>query len=213
MNVALFGASGWIGGFICSELLGRGHKVTALVRDKSRLQKSHQDLIVREGDLRDRDLVKELLSGQDAVVASVSGRRDGDHRFLFDCAKMLLEVAGETGLGHLVWVGGAGSLEVRPGVSLLDTDSFPEEWRDEARVQREVLEYFRRSGDAVSWALVSPAMRIKTQEKLGDFRIGGDQLMRDEEGESQITVGDLAVSVVDEVECPAHRGERFSVAY
>jgi uncharacterized protein YbjT (DUF2867 family) len=69
MLVAITGATGFVGRHITAQLLRRGHRVRALVRDQRRgkfLEAQGATLV--EGSLRGRDALAVLLDGADAVV-------------------------------------------------------------------------------------------------------------------------------------------------
>lgn len=114
---------------------------------------------------------------------------------------------------RLVVVGGAGSLEVAPGVALLDAPGFPEEYRAEAIEGRDSLEVYRAEANGLDWTFVSPAIVIQPGERTGQYRTTLDQLLTDEQGNSVISYDDFAVALLDELEHPRHAGRRFGVAY
>jgi len=109
-------------------------------------------------------------------------------------------------------VGGAGSLEVAPGVRLVDAPGFPELHKAEALAQGEALAVFRGVSD-LEWSFLSPAAVIAPGERTGAFRLGGDQLLADADDNSHISAEDYAIALIDEAEEPKHTGRRFTVAY
>ncbi|EJN6830092.1 NAD(P)H-binding protein, partial [Vibrio cidicii] len=117
------------------------------------------------------------------------------------------------GVKRLLWVGGAGSLEVAPGVQLVTVPDFPAEYKDEALAQSQALQVFRNSDSPLNWTFVSPAAEIFPGEKVGQFRVGGDQLLTDTQGHSKISVADFASAMLDELETAKHAKQRISVAY
>ena len=213
MKIAIFGASGWIGGTITREALSRGHTVTAVVRDPARLQLTHERLTVATGDVTDPARVASVVAGHDAVAAAIGGRREGNHQVVPAAARALLTGLAQAGVKRLVWVGGGSSLEVAPGVRLFDTPQFPAEWKTEALSQIEALDIFRASRGNVEWSYLSPPLNIEPGQRTGQYRTGGDQLLKDEKGESRISVEDYAVAFLDELEYPTHIRQRFTVAY
>jgi putative NADH-flavin reductase len=210
MKIAIFGATGWIGGTVAREALGRGHAVTAVVRDPSRLTLAGVKAV--KADALDVEQVAAAVAGHDAVGAAISGRRDGDPQHIVAAARALLEGAPRAGVRRLVWTGGAGSLEAAPGVRLVDTPRFPAEWKPEALAQAEALGVFRAAA-GIEWVYISPAAIIEPGARTGHFRIGGDQLLTDAKGESRISVDDYAIAFVDELERAAHVRQRITVAY
>ncbi|RYX86772.1 NAD(P)-dependent oxidoreductase [bacterium] len=214
MKIALYGATGNLGQRILREALERGHEVTAIVRDPARLDVANERLTVVTGNITDAASVAQDVRGHDAVIGSISGRRDGNADHIIVAAETVLKALPESGVKRLVWVGGAGSLEVAPGVKLIDIPEFPEEYKVEASTQVTTLEMFRAvSADEVEWSFFSPAAVIAPGERTGKFRLGGDQLVTDAEGNSHISIEDFAVALIDEVEKPHHIGQRFTIGY
>lgn len=213
MKIALYGATGHVGQRILTEALQRGHEVTAIVRDPARLTVSHENLRVITGDAMDSASVATSVVGQDVVIGSISGRRDGDPDAIPNSVRALVAGIEKAGVRRLLWVGGASSLEVAPGVRLFDTPEFPEIYKAEARAGIEALEILRALPEGIDWTFLSPAAEIMPGERTGKFRIGGDQLLTDAQGKSHISFEDYAVALVDEIENHQHPRQRFSVAY
>ena len=215
MKIVLFGATGHVGQRIVREALERGHEVVGVVRDPEKSQSPDPRVRLVRGDATDPRSVAEAVRGADVVVGSVSPR-PGAHGKpaprLVDVARGLIAGLTEAGVKRLVVVGGAGSLEVAPGVALLDTPGFPEAYKAEAEEGRESLEVYRNEAGALDWTFVSPAIVIQPGERTGRYRTTGDQLLTDEKGESTISYEDYAVALLDEIEQPKHVGRRFGVA-
>ena len=213
MKIALFGATGHIGHAILDEALSRGHAVTAIVRDPSRLATRHDRLAVVTGDVAKPDTWSAAVRGADAVVASLSPRRDGNPDAVPHAASTLLDNLPRAGVKRLLWVGGAGSLETAPGVRVVDDPHFPEAWKAEALAQAKALDRFRASSADIDWTYISPAALIEDGPRTGSYRIGGDQLLVDAHGKSQISVADYAVALLDRLEHDDARRQRITVAY
>ncbi|KYN23949.1 NAD-dependent dehydratase [Vibrio cidicii] len=211
MKVAVLGASGWIGSQIVEEAVTRGHQVIALVRNPSAIER--QDVEVRQLDVLAEQDFAQTLQGVDTVIASIGGRAAGNHDMVERSAAKLLEQLPNVGVKRLLWVGGAGSLEVAPGVQLVTVPDFPAEYKDEALAQSQALQLFRHSDSPLNWTFVSPAAEIFPGEKMGQFRVGGDQLLTDAQGHSKISVADFASAMLDELETAKHAKQRISVAY
>lgn len=207
MNVALIGASGFIGTDILEELLNRGHKVTAIVRNPEKI-KSRENLLVKKADVTDTEKLAEILKGQDAVVSAYNPGTD----MSVTGAKSYAAAAKKAGVKRLLIVGGAGSLEISPGVQLVDTPQFPAEWKDGARATREVLNFIRTQND-LDWTFFSPAMMIEPGPRTGKFRLGKDNPVFDAKNESRISTADYAVAMVDELEKSQHLKQRFTIGY
>ncbi|WP_166424676.1 NAD(P)-dependent oxidoreductase [Paraglaciecola sp. 20A4] len=210
MKIAILGATGWIGSTIMTEAKTRGHDVIAIVRDPSKV--NEEGVISRAFDLTSGDDFAQAAQGADVVIASISGRAAGNHNLVAETAKRLLDSLANT-QQRLIWVGGAGSLEVAPGVLLVSSPEFPAEFKDEALAQGEALNIFRANKSATQWTFVSPAAQLYPGESEGTFRIGGDAFFTNSLGESKISVTDYAKALVDEAESAAHNNQRISVAY
>ena len=126
--------------------------------------------------------------------------------------RALAEGIRASGVKRLVVVGGAGSLEVAPGQDLVDQPDFPDLYKAESLAQRDALDFYRTVSD-IDWTYISPAALIEPGERTGTFRLGGDQLLADADGNSRITAEDYAIAFVDELEGDAHPQARITVAY
>jgi putative NADH-flavin reductase len=213
MKLVLFGATGTLGSRIATEASARGHQVVAVSRSG---QSPVPGVIAAAADVSDPAQVAELSRGADAVASACSAPRDGtDPRGPFLALNQsLVEGVRAAGVRRLVVAGGAGSLEIAPGRAQADEPGFPAAYLPEALAQRDVLTYFRTlDDDGLDWTYVSPASEIAPGERTGRFRIGGDQLLTDEHGESHISAEDYAIAFVDELEKDAHPRARMSVAY
>ena len=156
-----------------------------------------------KGDVFDKAGLAQLLKGHDAVVSAV--------RFSASDPKLLIEAVRESGVRRYFVVGGAGSLEVAPGVKLIDTPEFPAAYKAEAAKGGEFLDLLRKDKD-LDWTFLSPSAVIAPGERTGKFRLGKDQLLTTDKG-SSISWEDYAIAAVDELEKPAHIRERFTVGY
>jgi putative NADH-flavin reductase len=213
MKIALFGATGHLGQGILDEALSRGYDVTAIVRDPSRLTRHNDKLKVVAGDVAQPASWLDAVRGADAVVASLSARRDGNPDNVPAHARVLLDNLSKAGVKRLLWVGGAGSLETAPGVKVIDDPHFPEAWKPEANAQGKALDVFRASKSDVDWTYVSPAALIEDGERSGKYRVGGEQLLVDGNGVSRITVPDYAAALLDRIEKHDALRQRITVAY
>jgi putative NADH-flavin reductase len=208
MKVVLYGASGMIGSRILNELLTRGHKVTAVVRNPDKVKASGAAVV--HGDITDAASVAATAKGHDAAISAYAPPPD-QVGLLQDATRSLLAGLETAGLKRLLMVGGAGSLEVAPGVQLVDTPGFPAAWKAIALAHRDVLLILKTS--SLDWTYQSPAAFIQPGERTGSFRLGTTQLVTDETGESRISADDFAVAMVDELEKPRHLRQQFTAAY
>jgi len=215
MRIALFGAGGIIGRRILDEALRRGHQVTAVVRDPTRFSVPADRVAVVQGDVVDAASVAAAVRGHDAVISAVGPARTADALpgMLVDAARALIDGLLRAHVRRLAIVGGAGSLEVAPGLQLMDTPDFPPAWRPVAVAARDALAVYRAAPPGLDWTYVSPAAVIEPGKRTGTYRTGRDQLLTDRLGKSRISAEDFAVALLDEVERPAHVRQRITVAY
>jgi uncharacterized protein len=213
MKIAVVGANGWVGSTVAREALERGHTVTAVVRDPARLTLAHERLHIVIGDATNPNSVAEAVRGHDVVIGAISGRRDANNQNIPNAAQALLVGVAQAGVQRLIWVGGAGSLEVAPGVRLIDTPEFPAEYKGEALAQADALGVFRSAQTDIGWTYISPAVVIAPGQRIGQYRVGGDQVLANDTGKSYISVEDYGVALLDEVEQPKHNRRRITVAY
>jgi putative NADH-flavin reductase len=203
MNIALIGVSGRVGSRLLAELLRRGHRVTGIARDTSKLANQPQ-LVLKNGDANQPAQLVPLLAGHDAVLSA--------RMFATSDAAALITAVKQAGADRLLVVGGAGSLEVAPGRALLDTQDFPAAYRPEAEAGRRFLDTLRTER-SLDWTFLSPSAEFVPGERTGKFRLGGDQLLADANGRSWISMEDYAIAFVDELETPKHSRQRFTVGY
>jgi hypothetical protein len=213
MKIAVIGASGQIGAFIRDEALARGHEVTAIVRHPERIAVTNPHLTVMKADVL-KEKVEKLVRGHDAVISAYNpGWSNPDmYNEQIEGYKRIISGVKKSGVRKLLVVGGAGSLEVAPGVQVLDTANFSEQAKKGVLATREVL-YMLRKEKELEWTFLSPPTSIKPGERTGHYRVGKDQLLKNEKGESRISTQDYAVAMLDELENPQHVRERFTVAY
>lgn len=202
VKIALIGASGNIGAQILGEALSRGHSVVGIVRHTEKL-KAAPNLTVAQGDINEPATLASRLKGVDVVVASVRWT---------DNMPQLLAAVRQAGCRRLIVVVGAGSLDASPGVRVLDTPEFPVAWRPGAEGAARALGTIREAAD-LDWVAFSPSFNIAPGQRTGVFRVGGNQLLRDAQGESRISREDFAVAIVNEMEQPTKHRERVTVGY
>lgn len=214
MNIVLFGASGNIGRRILLEALDRGHSVSAVVRNPSKVLVHNPMLEVEKGDVLDAAQVTQLASGCDTSVSAFGpGVGNPDSRDLFmKATESLIRGTKNAGIKRLINVGGAGSLFISPGVQLVDSPQFPEALRAYASAQRDTLELFRMEKD-LEWTFFCPAVVTEPGKRTGKFRLGKDKPVFDSAGESRISMEDFGVALVDEIENPHFVRERFTIGY
>lgn len=214
-RIVILGGTGYAGTHLAQEAAARGHDVLALSRTTP--EQVPAGVSHRAGDVREEAFLAEALEGADVVVSALSPRGDmADLEAFRSLIGAVGRIAREKGV-RLGVIGGAGSLLVAEGgPKFVDTPEFPQEFAEEPRVLDAVLQDLRESDEDLDWFFLSPAAGFGSYapgERTGSYRLGGDVLLTDENGESHISGADLAIALVDEIETPAHRRTRFTVAY
>jgi len=203
MKIALVGATGNVGTRIVAEALSRGHDITAIARNVSRVApRAHLRAVA--ADLTDEKAGPAALSGHDCVVLSV--------RFKDLDFERVLRTVKASGVARLLIVGGAASLEVKPGLALIDTPDFPDVIKPEAEPARQALNRLRKEKE-LDWTFLSPSVFFGPGERTSKFRLAGDTLLTAADGKSHISYEDYAIALLDEIETPKHRRARFTVGY
>lgn len=203
MHITILGASGRAGSEITRELAGRGHDVTGVARRPERIPAGER-IVAVTGDVSRPDTLAAPLFGADVVISAVM--------FTDSDPDLLIKAVKASGAPRYLVVGGAGSLEVAPGVRLIDTPEFPELYRAEAAAGGRFLDRLRLEPE-LNWTFLSPSIVFDGTERRGAFRLGGDQVLFDTAGNSAISFPDYAIAMADEVETPRHPRARFTVGY
>jgi len=203
MKIAIIGATGNVGSRLLDEALRRGHSVSAIARKASALA-ARANLSTHDVDVHHSDAVAAVLKGHDAVISS--------GRFATIAAADIVAPLKQAGVKRLLVVGGAGSLEIAPGMALVDTPQFPAEYKAEASAGRDFLQALRQESE-LDWGFLSPSALFVPGTRSGVFRLGQDQLLTAADGKSWISMEDYAIALLDEVERPAHLRQRFTVGY
>ncbi|WP_040777360.1 NAD(P)-dependent oxidoreductase [Nocardia pneumoniae] len=225
MHIGVFGATGVIGSRVVTEALQRGHRVTAFTRDAARIPAERGQETWEVADWLNADSIAAAIADLDVVVSAVNAGHGipdtiaNASNFVVGAQAMVAALNRHPRV-RLIAVGGAGSLEVAPGVQLLDTgDDFtriltealdvPAEYAEVVRALRDALNVYRQSNR--NWTYLSPSSgRINPGARTGRFRIGGDQLLV---GGADISAEDVALALLDEVEQPRFIQRRFTVGY
>ncbi len=197
MKVAVIGAAGNLGSRIVAEALRRGHQVTALTK--------------ADVDATDPAAVATLLAGHDVGVGATRPPAGREHQAAV-VTHALLAAHAEAGV-RFVMVGGSGSLLVPGGADLVADDQrwVPPQIHDLARSAVDQLELCRQDTDT-DWTYITPSALMEPRLRTGHYRTGTDELLVDPDGRSYVSMEDMAVAILDEIEAPAHRRQRFTVA-
>jgi putative NADH-flavin reductase len=213
MKVALLGATGFVGAALLEELIRRGHAVTAILRHPEKLQGRENVTPVR-GDVYDTDGLANVLRGHEALISAFNpGWKNPDlYEDQVRGTATILSAVRMAGVTRVLWVGGAGGLTTPNGTRVLDNPNFPEAIRPGAMATLNAFEQLQNE-PGLDWTYLAPSARLERGSRTGHFRLGGDDLLVDANGDSHISVQDYAVAMVDELEQPAHMRQRFTVGY
>ncbi len=213
MKLAIIGATGFVGSAVLQEALQQGHDVTAIVRHPEKLA-AHPSLTAKAVSVFDEAALADVLRGHDAVISAYNpGWTNPDIQSqMIEGSAHIVNATKLAKVPSLLVVGGAGSLEVAPGVQLVDTPQFPAEWKEGALGAREVLNQLRKEKE-LNWRFISPAVFLEPGKRTGQFRYGDDAVLFNDDQPARISVEDLAVAIVEEIAAPRYNQRRFTVAY
>lgn len=214
-NVLLIGATGFVGSAVLNELLERGHKVTAVVRNTAKLPQNEL-LTAVEQDVSDVEAIAKLAEGKDAVISAYNPRwmNPEIEKLITENYPKILEAAKKSGVERLIIVGGAGTLFCAPGLRVVDSGVIPAEIMDGVRPLGNFYLNILTNENDIDWVFFSPAGVLDEEgKKTGIYRLGKDDLIVDAEGNSHISVQDYADALVNELEKPVHHKERFTIGY
>ncbi|MEX6686982.1 NAD(P)-dependent oxidoreductase [Danxiaibacter flavus] len=214
MKIVLIGATGFVGSHLLKEALHRNYDVTAIVRDPSKLAVNDKHLTIVKGDVYNEDELTGLLEGYDVVVSAFNSgwQNPNIYNDFLKGSDAINNAAKKAGIRRIIIVGGAGSLFVAPGVQAVDTDAFPAEWKQGALGARDALTNIQKDS-SLDWTFLSPPFNLHPGERTASFRIGHDEPIFNEKGESSISVEDLAVALFNELEKGEFIQRRFTVGY
>ena len=212
MNIALIGGTGFVGNRILPELLHRGHTVSALARHPQKYV-NQPGLRVIKADVLDAAQVTRGVAGHDAIISAFNpGWQEAQiHDLFLQGCEAIIAGARMAGVTRLLVVGGVGSLFTANGRQLVDDPTFPAEYRDGALASREVLNRLRHENE-LEWTFLSPPAWLEPGQRRGTYRVGGEQVLLNGADFAGISLEDLAVAIVDEIEHPRHIRNRFTVA-
>lgn len=203
MRIAIIGSTGRAGSHILKEALRRGHDVTAIARNIEKIG-DHPSVNPVSLDAEESEVLVEAIKGHDIVIISV--------QFNLTDGKKILEAVRKSGIRRVAVVGGGGSLEVAPGRMLMNEPNMPPDRLPASLANYEILQMLLRD-DILEWTYISPSLIFFEGEAQGGFRYGKDELLRDKDGKSSISMGDYAVAMLDEIENPKFLRERFTIGY
>jgi len=214
MNIAIIGATGFVGSAVLNEALNRGYEVTAIARNTSKITVKSEKLTLTTADVYDTEALSKALKGHDAVVNTFNAGWTNPNLYdeFIKGSESIQEAVKLSGVKRLLVVGGAGSLEIAPGVQLVDSPQFPAEWKTGASAARDYLNIIKKESD-LDWTFLSPAINLHPGTRTGAFRLGTDQPVFDADHKSEISVEDMAIAIIDELEQGQFIKKRFTLGY
>ena len=217
MKIALIGATGFVGSAILKEALSRNHQVTAILRHPDKSTLKNKNLSIVQGDVMDSYKLAGLLKGNEIVISAYnSGWNNPDiYNEFIKGSQSIEEAVKKSGIKRLIVIGGAGSLFIKPGVQLIDTPGVPEFAKAGSLAARDYLNILKKD-DQLDWTFISPAIEMgqaSSGTRTGKYRTGADSPVFDANHKSSISVEDMAVATLDEVENQKHIRQRFTVGY
>lgn len=216
MKVAVVGATGFVGSQILKELIDRDHEVKAFARDMSKLPAMDQVEAVAL-DVNDIDTLSQNLSNVDVVVSAFNAGWTNPNIYddYLKGAKAIETAVEKAGVKRFIVIGGAGSLQATADLQIVDTADFPEAIKPGALAARDYLKVLQEN-TFLDWTFFSPAPEMHqgtSGVRKGSYRLGTDYPVTDEKGHSILSVEDVAVAIVDEIENAKHIKKRFTAAY
>ncbi|MCW3786328.1 NAD(P)-dependent oxidoreductase [Plebeiibacterium sediminum] len=214
-KVVLIGASGFIGSALLNETLNRGIKTIAVVRNPEKIKISNANLQVVKADVSDADVISEIAKEADVVISAYNPGWANPNIYdeTLKTYPAILQGVKNAGVKRLLIVGGAGTLFVAPGLRVVDSGAIPEEIMGGVKSLGEFYLNTLTQEKDIDWVFFSPAGTIEPGERTGEYRLGKDDLIVNDKGESKISVQDYAKAMIDEYETPAHHYERFTIGY
>jgi putative NADH-flavin reductase len=213
MKIALLGATGFVGSALLKEALDRGHTVTAIVHHPEKIEK-REHLIAKAGDVYDTAVLAMLIQGNEALISAFNpGWKDPNlYEDQVRGTASIITAVKKAGIKRVLWVGGAGGLQVKAGVRVIDSPDFPDWVRPGSLATIDALEQLRKEPE-LDWSFLAPSAQLQPGTRTGKFRLGQTDLLIDANGQSHISVQDYAVAMIDELERPAHIRQPFTVGY
>ena len=211
MKIVIIGANGNVGKVILNEAVSRNYEVTAIVHNQSKYINEHDNLKIIQADAFDEKSLVNAIKGNDVVI-SAFGPKLGEEGSLLDVTKNLINATKQALVPRLIAIGGAGSLYVAPGLKLVDSESFPDDWKAISSAHAGALELYENESE-LDWTVLSPAALFESGKTTGKYTIGKDNLIVDDQGASRISFEDYALALLEEVANPKFSHERFTIGY
>lgn len=215
MKIAIIGATGKSGLALTKEALKQGYQVIAIVRNPSQMPNldNNPRLTIRKADVNIKNSIKTAVNDVDILISAYGPTIDSPQSINEKVAKSLIDVMHECpNIKRLLVVGGAGSLLNDKEEVLLETSIFPENWKEHAQQQLQSLAIYRASD--VNWTYFSPSlMYLPELPTSGKFKIGNNHLIVNKAGKSEISYGDAARALINEIKEHRFVKKRFTAGY
>lgn len=215
MKIAIIGATGFVGSSLVKEAVSRGMEVTAIARNTDKIDDAKIKKV--SVDVNDSDALSDIIKGHDAVISAFNAGWKNPNLYsdFISGAKSIQQAVKQSGVNRLIVVGGAGSLYIKENLQIIDTPDFPEEIKPGACAARDYLNILKDETD-LDWAFFSPAIEMNqdvTTGRTGNYRLGETSPVFDENNVSRLSVEDVAVVLLDEIENPKYHKQHFTAAY
>lgn len=215
MKIAIIGATGFVGSSLVKEAVSRGMEVTAIARNTDKIDDAKIKKV--SVDVNDSDALSDIIKGHDAVISAFNAGWKNPNLYsdFISGAKSIQQAVKQSGVNRLIVVGGAGSLYIKENLQIIDTPDFPEEIKPGACAARDYLNILKDETE-LDWAFFSPAIEMNqdvTTGRTGKYRLGETSPVFDENNVSRLSVEDVAVVLLDEIENPKYHKQHFTAAY
>lgn len=213
-NIALVGATGFIGASLLREALNRGHIITAIARNSGKVTIQHGNLQCLSIDILNTSSLAAACKGHDMIISAWNPGWGALNLYqqLLEGSMSIQRAAGMAAIPRLLVIGHAGSLFVAPSLQWVDTPEYPATWRPAPAAMRDYLHLLQEETQ-LDWTYITPPLDLMAGTRTGNYRMGTHSPVYNDQGKSTISVEDLAVAVLDEAESPRHSRRRFTVGY
>lgn len=217
MKVALIGATGFVGNAILNELTDRNYDVLAIARNTSKIENQSEKITKRNVNILNESELTEVLNGADVVVSAYNPgwTNPNIHEDYLQGAASIQSAVEKSDVNRLIVIGGAGTLKI-DGNYLVDGPDFPKDIHAGASAVRKYFVENLSKNETLDWEFFSPAIEMYNGNgltKTGTYRYGTDSPVFNKQGRSQLSVEDLAIAIVDEIEKKQFVKQQFTAGY
>lgn len=214
-KVAVIGATGFVGTQVVKELANRGYSVEAIVRDISKVSEN-ANVTAKSVNVNNTDELAEALQGNDAVINTFNAGWTNPNLYndFLNGSRNIEKAVEKSGVKRFITVGGAGSLFI-DGNQIVDGSDFPADIKPGALAARDYLNEIKQN-ETLDWTFFSPAIEMHPGTagiRKGVYKTALENPVFDENGRSVLSVEDVAVALVDELEQNKFLKKRFTAGY